>query len=299
MGDKVPALTWDNGKYNFQRKLGNFVQYFQVNLPTNSYGVPLKMVDPMPIAENMLDCETTDDLPEHILELAVMDVDFEEGMPVIEGLPIWERFDGEQLEYYKYFKEYRDMLYLGGSRAISKLAHKFNIEGRFLGALSKIYHWQMRCRAYDAYKKATNERMRQFEIEQLQNKHTKASNTLLEYGLKYIEDHPEQLNPKVALQMVQIAMKSGRLALGLNGDKPGSGDGVPNISISNTTTNTSSESPSTESEGKKQAADPSPSYLQSIVHILDQSGALDKAKSEVIDADYVEMDDDSEAVGGA
>jgi tellurite resistance protein len=34
------------------------------------------------------------------------------------------------------------------------------------------------------------------------------------------------------------------------------------------------------------------SYLQSIVHILDQSGALDKAKQNIIEADFQEVGHD-------
>ena len=46
MSTDLPAILWDEGKYQFQRKLGNFVQYFQVNLPNNAYGVPLKLINP-------------------------------------------------------------------------------------------------------------------------------------------------------------------------------------------------------------------------------------------------------------
>lgn len=299
MGNNVPAITWDPGKFEFQRKLGNFVQYFQVNMPTNAYGIPLKLVNPTTIAENMLDCQTTDDMPDNVLDLAEMSVDFEEGMPVVDGLPIWERFDGEVLDYYKFFKEYRDMLYFTGSRSIAKLSAKHNIVGKNLNAISKVYHWALRCRAYDLYKKTERERLRQYEIEKLESKHMRASEVLLERGLAYIENHPEQLNPKVALQMIQVAMKAGRLSLGLNGEKPGTGDHVAgaSIQINTTTTGTGDITVTTEVNGS-QESQPDVSYLQSIVHILDKSGALDKAKSEIIDAEYIEVED-PEAVEGA
>lgn len=293
MSTSVLALVWDPGKYEFQRKLGNFVQYLQVNLPTNSYGVPLKLIDPLVIAENMLGCETTDDIPDHIIERATLSVEFEEGIPVVDGLPIWERLEGEILEYYKLFKEYREMLYVRGTRAIAKLAETYNIAGRNLNVLAKVYHWQLRCKAYDAYKKMERERIRQYEIEKMESKHAKVAAQLLEQSLNYLEKHPEQLNPKVALQMVQLALRAERLSLGLNPDKPGVGEAAPSINIHQTTNaGNSSEVTSRVEVGSQnnQAVQADMSYLQSIVHILDQSGALDQAKQEVIDADFEEVE---------
>jgi hypothetical protein len=290
MSTELSVVLWDQGKYEFQRKLGNFIQYFQVNLPTNAYGIPLKLINALPIAENMLDCETTDDLPESIVEEATMEVDIEEGLPIVEGLPLWERFDGELVEYYKLFKQYRDMLYSSGSRAISKLSSETNITGKNLSALAKVYHWQLRCKAFDAFKHMEAQRIRQFRIEKLESQHSKVSSTLLEQSLTYLEEHPEQLNPKVALQMLQLAIKTGRLSLGLNPDKPESeSPGGTNINIQQTAV-VGGSGMTAENDGSGGTPAPDMSYLQSIVHILDKSGALDKAKQTVIDADFEEVE---------
>lgn len=301
MSTNLPATTWDSGRYEFQRKLGNFVQYFQINLPTNAYGVPLQLINPMILTDSLLDAETTDDVPDKIVEDAIMTIDVDGGMPVIDGVPIWERFDGESVDYYKLFTQYREMLYVSGTRALAKLSANTNIEGKNLGVLSKVYHWQLRCRAFDAFKKMEAQKKRQFEIEQLESKHMQASKTLLEAGLKYLDDHPEQLNPKIALQMVQVAMKAGRLSLGLNADKPGAGDSAPSININQTSSGGGEMTTTVEVGGQdsQNNSEPSLDYLQSIVHILDKSGALDKAKKGVIvDAEYSEVDDEPEAVEG-
>lgn len=303
MADKLPALQWDTSKFNFQRKLGNFVQFFQINLPTNSYGVPMKIIDPTIIASNLLDCESTDDISDEVVDAATLNVDFEEGVPLVEGLPIWERFDGELLDYYKLFKEYREMLYVSGTRAITKLANSSTIEGKILNTLSKAYHWQLRCKAYDAYRAMEREKKRLFEMSKLESKHSEAAASLLERSLAYIEDHPEQLNPKVALQMFQIAVKTGRLALGLSPDKPGAGDGGPQIHIqqhTNVASDGSSINQITPEKSERDTIDAD--YAQSIMHILDQTGALDKAKKEIIvEGDFSEVteDDGSNAVEGA
>lgn len=284
------TISWDNGKYEFQRKLGNFVQYFQVNLPTNGNGIPLRLVDPLLLGEHLLDCETTDDVDDVVVERAIRDIDFGDGLPIVDGVPIWERFDGEPIDYYKLFKEYREALYSTGSRAIAKLANQQAISGRNLNALAKVYHWQLRCRAYDMYMKNERERKRALAIEKLDKIHSAAADKMLEQGLKYLEDHPQQLSPKIAIQMIQLAMKAGRLALGLNAEKPGSGDAMPNINIQQTATG-AGEVQSTISVNESQDNSADLSNMQSILHILTQSGALDKAK--IIDAEYTTVNEDS------
>jgi hypothetical protein len=301
MGELTPAVVWDAGQLSVHRRLGNFVQYFQVNLPVNHDGVPMKLIDPTVLMEKMIDYETTDDVPDPVLELATQEVDLDEGIPTLAGVPIWERLDGEAIHYYKLFQEYREMLYLTGSRAIAKLARNRNIEGKVLSVLSKVYHWQLRVKAFDLYKKMEAARKKQFEIENMIESHTKASKKLLEYGLAYIEDHPEQLSPKVAIQMVEVAMKSGRLSLGLS-DKPGNGNGsaAANIQINNTThTGTPGDGGAdTTSNGSQGQQEVDPSYTQSILHILDASGALDEAKSKIIDVEFSEVDESENALEG-
>ncbi|MNH39664.1 hypothetical protein D3C79_1008670 [compost metagenome] len=97
--------------------------------------------------------------------------------------------------------------------------------------------------------------------------------------------------------MVEVGMKAGRLSLGLASDKA-SGNST-NINIQQTaatgggdvevtqTTSMSKGTPKEETE-----------YLSSIIHILDKSGALDKAKSEAIDATFKEVEYVEDAVKG-
>lgn len=295
------AITWDQGKYEFQRKLGNFVQYFQVNLPTNGFGVPMQLVNPLLLAQNvnLMECETTDDVPDSVLQRAILRVDFDDGLPIIDGVPIWERLDGEHVDYYKLFKEYREMLYVSGSRALTKLANMFNIAGKYLNVLSKVYHWQLRVRAYDVYKKMEYERKRSFERQLLESKHAKVADTLLTQALTYLEHHPEQLNPKIAVQMLQLAIKVGRLSVGLNAEKPGTEDTSINTNINiNQVPNANAETGVTvdgnPSNTQQKVADVS--TLQSILHILDKSGALDKIKPNIVDADYKVVDENEEAI---
>lgn len=287
-------IAWDPGQITMQTKLGNFVQYFQVNLPTNGQGVPLKLIDPVQLLPGLLNSETTDDVPDHIVDAATLSVEIDDGIPLLDGVPIWERWDGEQMDYYKAFKNYREMLYVSGSRAISKLSEVLNIPARVLSVLSKIYHWHARCRAYDISKRMEEERKRVLEIQKLEGKHARAANVMLESALNFFENHSEQLNHKDALQMMQLAVKIGRLAVGLNPDKPeGSELNTPAVNIYNTQTS-GSGSMREVGEGavnEAPAAAVDTSQLQSILHILDKSGALDSAK--IVDAQYEVVEEDA------
>lgn len=293
----VPALQWDDGKYEVQKKLGNFVQFFQISLPVNKYGMPLQIINPIPLMDELLEAETTDDISDYTLSLSVMDVELTDGYPALDGVPIWERLDGERIEYYNLFKQYRDMAALnGGARSTAKIGNSHNLLPKYIGALSKVYHWGLRCKAYDAYEKTLKERKRHFEIEQLNSSHSKIAEKLLQQGMDYIDAHPEQLNPKIAIQMIQSGMKAGRLALGLQADKPDDvGGPKTSINISHTTDFSSGEGSSTV-EVKQSTKDGADSdYLQSILHVLDQSGAFDQAKekkaaSEIIEGDYEVVD---------
>lgn len=291
METNVPTVSWDSGQYSIHKRLGDFVQYFQVNLPTASNGIPLKIINPTALMSHMMNYENTDDVPDIVLNEATEEVDMFEGIPTIEGLPIWDRLDGESIPYYKLFKEYREMLYLEGSRAIAKLARNHDIQGKVLSVLSKIYHWYPRVKAYDIYKDMQLAKKRQFEMQKMTNRHIEAANKLLEQGLLYLEDHPEQLTPKEAIRMVELAIKSGRLSVGLS-DRPATGQSsAANIHI-NTTNHTGAQdavvanSNTTVQTGEKEI---DVSYTQSILHILDSSGALDEAKNKVIEAEFKEV----------
>lgn len=304
-------LVWDASKTSMQVKLGEFVQYFQVGI-ANSDGTPRAYIDPTQIMPYLLQADSPDDLSDETIELAKVTIDFEDGIPTIEGIPFWERLEGEPVPYYKMFKEYRELKYLtepnkGGSftRSIAKLAESSGMSGKQLNALSKVYHWQLRVKAYDKFKEVERQLTRQRDIEQLETKHAKVSNQLLDQAVDYLLKHPEQLSPKVAIDLADLAMKAGRLSLGLNPDKPGASGGNgggTHVSIVNQQSTVGDNSTmnqlnafdglsAVEKKTKENAQDVS--HLQSILHVLNQSGAFAQAKGDekketdgVIDADY-------------
>lgn len=291
------ALTWDEGKADFLKQLGNLVQYFQVNCPSNGNSLPMKLIDPTVLMPGLLDYRDPDEVPDNIVYNAMLHVDYDEGYPTVDGLPLWERLDGELVEYYKLFKEYREMKYVGGSRSIAKLSASSTVSGRHLNHLAKVYHWQTRCRAYDMFKDQLRLAQRQYDIDKLETTHSKNATILMERAMEWLERHPEQLNPKVALQMVQLGMKAGRLALGLHPERPGTGEEgggsrgtTINIQQNNATDNGTINAPQVDLRSDEDA-----NHLQSILHVLDQSGAFDTLRKDATDDDEI-IDVDAEVV---
>lgn len=282
------AVTFDEGAVEVYRKLGNLVQYFQVNLPSNTHGIPLQLIDPSVLIGDLPSYESTDDVPSSVVKQATWDIVIEEAMPLIDGVPIWERLDGEPVGYYNLFKTYREALYLEGTRAVTRVATLSGVPLRNLTMLSRAYHWPLRCKAYDFHKKLQAARMREVAIEKLESTHAKTADRLLEMSMTYLEEHEAQLSPKTAIQMLQVAAKMGRLAVGLQADKPGTDAGGTNISINQTTM--SGESSSGSDAPLAVNTEQDVSHLQSILHILDKSGAF--ARTTVVDADYEVVEDD-------
>jgi hypothetical protein len=165
-----------------------------------------------------------------------------------DGLPFWERLDGEQIQYYELFKAYRDMIYtklpvsgdrekilegpdITNPRSITSLrslyivAQRADIGRPVIKTISQMYHWAYRVKAYDLFRRAHIERTREFEVERMQNTHATAARKIFDRCLTFIEDHVDELNPKTALEWLQTAVELERLSLGLNPNKPDTDSG--------------------------------------------------------------------------
>jgi hypothetical protein len=232
--------------------------------------------------------ESPDDVPDIGVREAQVPIEMDEGFPTVGGIPLWERLDGEPLPYYKLFKEYRELKDIQGTRSVAKVAEQSGMSGRQITILSHIYHWAIRVKAYDQYKAYLREVAKQKEIEKLENKHAKLSGELLEQAATYLMEHPEQMSPKTAIELIDWAVRTGRLSVGLNPDKPGSGSSsgggtvhATNITIANQQTSNSADninqlntSSLSDVEIKTQEQSKDVTHMQSILHVLKESGAF-------------------------
>jgi len=306
LAESAALINWqEQGIVSLQQKLADFVQQMQSMIEINQNGLPIQYVDPTVITECVPYAETLDDIPEDKYKYALKRIDYEEGVPVVDGTPFWERLDGEKIEYYNFFKDYRTMKYFRQgdeeyvvrNRSLAALAEKLGVPGKLITILSKIYHWMPRCRAYDIYKEREIAQRKQIQAMELESKHAKYANQVLEQAILYLNTHTAQLNPKVALQMVELGMKYGRISVGLQGDKPGAQSAAvhqTNIAISQSNTQNSAEQMAIISGGgdiqgrmdKSQMSDverqlaekmKTPDTLISILHVLNKSGAFSTA----------------------
>ena len=106
MADELIKMS--DSQYSFIQKLGQFVQYLQVGLPTSN-GNPLQLLDPSILAESIISAETPDDLSDDVLHEAARPIEYIDGFPCVDGVPVWERLDGELVTYYQVFKIYREI----------------------------------------------------------------------------------------------------------------------------------------------------------------------------------------------
>jgi hypothetical protein len=234
--------------------------------------------------------ESPDDVPDVGVREAQVPIEMDEGFPTVGGIPFWERLDGEPLPYYKLFKEYRELKDVQGTRSVAKMAEQSGMSGRQITTLAHIYHWALRVKAYDQHKAYLRQVARQNEIEKLENKHAKLSGELLDQAAAYLMEHPEQMSPKTAIELIDWAVKTGRLSVGLNPDKPGSGSGnsggtvhATNITIANQQTSNNADNINQLNAGngnmsavemQTQEKSKDVTHLQSILHVLKESGAF-------------------------
>lgn len=311
-----------------QQKIAKFVQEMQAQIEIAPNGIPIAYIDPTIVAEVAAYADTLDDIPQDKYNEAIVPIETEDGLAVVDGIPLWERLDGEKLDYYKLFKEYRDMKYEAvkvknrefisiTNRSIAKLSENLNVSGKLLNILSKIYHWMIRVKAFDVYKEREIAGRKFRQAEELENIHAAYSNQILEEAVKYLSDNIKQLNPKVAVQMVELGMKYGRISAGLLGDKPGTQAGAAhqtNIAIQQSNTHneadqminvdTGSGVDANMSRNKSQSAVErqlsddmkDPNTMVRILNVLNKSGAFAQAVStdKTVDDNTIDEGDDIE-----
>jgi hypothetical protein len=335
VAEALAIATWqEQGILPAQEKTSNFIQFLQNMLDVNRDGIPLAYIDPTVIAQYAPYYNDPEDIPEDKQKEAIVKIEFEDGIPIANGIPLWERLDGEPIAYYKLFKQYRDMKYceisaggdnqvtekrtIVGTRSMARLAEDNNLPGRPLSILARIYHWMLRVKLFDRQKEREIALKRQRQAEELESKHAKYSNEILEQAINYLKDHKAKLDPKVAVQMVELGMKYGRISVGLLGDKPGSQAAVAhqtNIAISQTQTHTHNEADQMvvaqmggDSQGRGSKAEQSaverqfakdigkPENLLSIIHILNKGGAFVSSVANANEEDDMNVFDEGDDI---
>ena len=209
------------------KRLAQFVSTLQASFPSQS-GLLVAFINPAWLASHVPFCETPQDVTEDMIQRSTWKIDLQGEMALVDGVPVWDRLEGERYDFFLLFKLYRDARYglidsgdyVLCSRSMAGLARRLAIKPLLLATLAKIYNWQLRCSYYDLFFENEILRRRQMEVQILQRDHLKFATTLLDKAMTYFERHANQITPKDAIAMAELGFKFSRLSLGLVPDKP-------------------------------------------------------------------------------
>ena len=280
-------VTWDDRLFSVYRSLRSNYEQLQKYISFNANGQPNSFIN---ITELLL--HNTDLDFNNLNERLFLPVITHEGIPTINAIPIWERIEGEPTDIYEIFKQYRMMKLSNKPRTMYNLSLLTNVPVSHLETMRHLFNWNARVQAFDAYVSAERQLMlEQYRVE-LEGKHLKMANKLAEQAFKYFEDNESMITPKVALQMLDWAVKLERITTGLNPSERGTINGSEriqlnvqnNIGNSNDNSNTSITTTKTEVEQVEEDKD----RLVKMVNILSEIGVL-QSDENVVDVEYEEV----------
>lgn len=270
------------------------------------------IVDPALIASELPYTEDLADFTDDMKERSTMVVEYMDSTPTIHGMPVWDRLPGERVDFYNVFKLYRDSRYFlvdtgeyaVVNRTLAGLARQLQIPGAILSYISKLYSWKTRCALYDQYMETEMQKRRTQNEMLLRNDHLAVAQKLCKKAWDYLDKNFTKLNPKEALQALELGIKYSRISVGLLPDKPGAtvAGNQTNLSIYNTTTNNTADQMLNVNAGVTPTGQGAGSAVErqlqqdmkdennilSVLHVLQASGAMKSA----IHADLLENGDE-------
>lgn len=293
------------------KKLGKFVQTLQRDFPTQNNRL-VQMLNPAWLATHVPFCDTPEDVTEEQVQRSLWHIEVQGDYALIDGVPVWDRLEGERLDFYTLFKLYRDSRYglidngdyVLCSRSMAGLASKLSIAPLLISTISRIYNWSTRCSYYDAFFEREMVRRKQLEIQLMQQDHLRAASSLLRRAMDYFEENAGVMTPKEALSMAELGFKVSRLSLGMMPDKPELGNAPSNQPLlaiyNNSTTNQADQmiqvndqrSYGSEVERRLHEDIKDESNLLSILDVLQRSGAMNTVvRTELADLHQEKIDE--------
>ena len=280
-------VAWDDRVFSVYRSLRANFEQLQKHISFNHHGQPNSFVNITELLRHNSDLNFA-----NLDERLFLPVIIQEGIPTINAIPIWERIEGEPTEAYEIFKQYRMMKELNKTRTMYNLSLLTNVPVSHLETMRHLFNWNYRIQAFDAYTAAERQLMlEQYRVE-IEGKHLKIANKLAEQAFNYFKENESMITPKVALQMLDWAVKLERITTGLNPDGKGTINGSERIqlnvqnNIANTGDNTTSSSTSNKTEVEQTEEDKD--RLATMVNILNEIGVL-TPDSSVVDVDYEDV----------
>ena len=281
-------IAWDDRVFSMYRNLRKNFEQLQKHISFNTSGQPNSFVN---VTELLL--YNSDLNFDNINERLFMPIIIQEGIPTVNAIPIWERIEGEPTEAYEIFKHYRMMKMSNKPRTMFNLSLLTNIPVPHLETMRHLFNWNYRVQAFDAYMASERQLMlEQYRVE-VEGKHLKMANKLSETAFKYFQENESMITPKVALQMLDWAVKLERITTGLNPSERGTIGGGERIqlnvqnNVTNGSDNTSTSVTTNKTEVERVEEDKD--RLATMVNILSEIGVLQQDSSVVDIVDYEEV----------
>lgn len=170
-----------------------------------------------------------------------------------------------------------------GSRSLNRVSKLLNQPFIVIYNIVRAYHWQLRVKAYDAYKDIQLDTIRRTNIQKMENKHHAMAEMLfdkikeiIEEILKKLKDNPNE-TPEYQVQIrswFREAIKLERLSLGLSIDKPSEITEAMGTIVTNYTVN----QPDNRQVNLNASKDTSikTDRLEAVLDVLSNAGVLDQ-----------------------
>lgn len=286
--DTSLAVTWDKPFVGMMRNLKKFVTQLQIAQPNDAYGRPTVLIDPQSVLSTGF-ITPIDTLMDNPPEGLIQPIQYMEGLPTIQGQPLWGQLEGEPVEFYNMFRRYREMNTTKENRAVYKLALEVGLDVRYLELVRTCYQWPIRVQAYDAYMAQERADILERRRQEVENKHAQAAETLFSMSTQYLQENYEMLTPKVAMQMMDLAVKLERLSLGMGGSSA-RGDAAGSVVNIQNNVQTNGTPVTQESGLVTGNLDADKERLSQVLNVMNKLGLMHD-ESAITEAEYTEEND--------
>jgi hypothetical protein len=189
-----------------------------MDIPNNEFGLPVFIyrVDLLPDDFYLQSRESQDQL----LNAAYIEIDYAEGYPTIEGVPVWNRLEFEPLKAYQQFEKYIELKQSHGVRQLGKLANG-SPTLKQLKDYFDTYYWASRVKAYDLFLAAQLKHLREQRILSIEDSHYLQAESLLTKLKDFFDQYDtetmlEELEFPQAIKALKELTQIQRVALGLS-----------------------------------------------------------------------------------
>lgn len=291
MSEQLAIQKWESKDLRLWSKVKRYVNGLQSTIAINAAGIPTAFVDPMKIMATgmIIDVDHFIDNPP---PGCVKPVTLYEGIITFQGSPIWEIWENENAEMFELFRQYRNLTLAGAKRSVFKLSQLTGISCKVLETIRQVYQWSDRCAAYDLYLQTEREQLREIARLEIENRHASTAKTLFNLASKYLTDHEELITPKIALTMLELAVRLERAATGMslanNSRRPGevAVNIQNNIDSSNANAGAQIEIKGQAAPGTAGSSDEAKERLTQVLNVMSNLNLFNpEASAEVVDVE--------------